>query len=268
MDEKTPDASGGPGSQREERAVGATSPNHRGRPSRQAAGGAVRQDLTQALADLARQLQRQTDPRSVMHLIVSAVPGTIPGAEEATLSLVQNRRRVLSEAFTSDWARRFDQLQQEVGQGPCMDAMYQQETVRVDDLSADPRWPALARRVADELGLSSILSFQLFVHANDLGSLNLLARRPNAFTDETERIGLLFATHAAIAVADAQDLNNVSTALASRDVISQAKGILMERYKLTADMAFQALARVSMHTNTKVRDVADTLVRTGAFPEG
>ncbi len=59
---------------------------------------------------------------------------------------------------------------------------------------------------------------------------------------------------------------NYQRALESRAVIDQAKGILMERYELTADLAFQALTRVSMQTNTKVRDVADTLVRTGVFP--
>ena len=111
--------------------------------------------------------------------------------------------------------------------------------------------------------MASIVSFQLFVHANDLGSLNLLARRPNAFTDESERIGLLFATHAAIAVADAQDLSHVTTALASRDTIAQAKGILMERYKITAAMAFALLAKTSQNTNRKLQDVAETLTATG-----
>ena len=49
-------------------------------------------------------------------------------------------------------------------------------------------------------------------------------------------------------------------------MIDQAKGILMERFKLSADMAFQALARVSMETNTKVRDLAAQVVETGEFP--
>jgi GAF domain-containing protein len=215
------------------------------------------------MADLARQLQRQTDTQSVMHIIVSSVAGTIPGAEDATVSLVQNRQRVLSAAFTSDRARRFDELQQETGQGPCLDAMYQQQTVRVDDLATDPRWPELARRVTEELGVASMLAIHLFVHANDLGSLNLLAHRPNAFTDEAERIGLLFASHAAVALADAQDLNHVGAALANRDVIGQAKGILMERYKITAPMAFALLAKTSQETNRKLYDVAETLTQTG-----
>jgi transcriptional regulator with GAF, ATPase, and Fis domain len=263
VNEKTPDASDGLDAQRRETAESANPAGLRGRPSSQATGDVVRQDLTQAMADLARRLQRQSDPQSVMNVIVSAVVGTIPGAEEATVSLVHNRQRVLSAAFTSDRARRFDELQQETHEGPCLDAMYQQRTVRVGDLLSDPRWPQLARKVAEELGVASMLSFQLFVHANDLGSLNLLARRPNAFTDESERVGLLFATHAAIAVADAQDLNHVAKALASRDTISQAKGILMERYKITAPMAFALLAKTSQDTNTRLNDVAEILTQTG-----
>jgi len=263
VDEKFPHASDDPGVQPRAAAEGAGAANHRGQPSQRATGEARRPDLTQVMADLARRLQRQTDPQSVIHVIVSAAPGTIPGAEEATVSLVQNRQRVLSAAFTSDRARRFDELQNETRQGPCLDAMYQQQTVRVDDLATDLRWPELNRRATEELGVASMLSVQLFVHANDLGSLNLLARRPHAFTDESERIALLFATHAAIAVADAQDLNHVSTALASRDTISQAKGILMERYKVTAATAFAMLAKVSQETNRKLSEIAETLTRTG-----
>jgi transcriptional regulator with GAF, ATPase, and Fis domain len=237
----------------------------RGSPSSGAGGDAVRDDLSQRLADMARALQRQAGAPAVMELIVSAAARTIPGAEEATISLVQGRRRVASAAATSELARRFDDLQQETGQGPSVDAMYEQTTVRVDDLATDPRWPELARRATAELGVASMLCFQLFVHENDLGALNLLARRTAAFTDESERIGLLFASHAAIAVADARHVNHITTALGSRDLIGQAKGILMERYKITADMAFALLAKTSQDTNRKLHEVAELLTRTGTL---
>jgi hypothetical protein len=97
------------------------------------------------------------------------VAGTIPGAEEGSITLVHNRRRVVSAAVTSEVAGLFDDLQQELHQGPCLDAMYHQQTVRVDDLATDPRWPELTHRAAAELGLASMLSFQLFVRDNDLG---------------------------------------------------------------------------------------------------
>jgi AmiR/NasT family two-component response regulator len=108
----------------------------------------------------------------------------------------------------------------------------------------------------------------LFVEGDDLGALNLLARQPGAFTDESERVGLLFASHTAVALAQAQKLNHLSTALVSRDVIGQAKGILMERYKISASQAFALLARASMDTNRKLHEVAEYLTDTGVLATG
>jgi transcriptional regulator with GAF, ATPase, and Fis domain len=142
--------------------------------------------------------------------------------------------------------------------------MWQQQTTRVDDLAADPRWPVLGPR-AGERGVGSMLCLQLFVHEDTLGALDLLAYEKWAFTDDSEHIGLLLASHAAIAVADAQKLDHAGIALVNRDVIGQAKGILMERFKITADEAFDVLAKVSQDTNRKVYAVAENLTRTGTF---
>ena len=236
----------------------------RGQPSAQAAGTGAGgdDDLSQRLADLAREMQRQPASTDVMDVIVSAVVGMVPGAEEASISLAKRGRHVVSSAATSDLPRRFDELQEETRQGPCMDAMYEHQTIRVDDLATSRLWPELARRVG-EIGVSSMVCFQLFVAGDDLGALNVLARRPGAFTDESERIGLMFASHAAIAMAQAQKLNHLGFALASRDVIGQAKGVLMERYKITSDQAFALLAKASQDTNRKLHEVAEYLTHTG-----
>jgi GAF domain-containing protein len=241
--------------------------DRRGRPSSQAGATAAGHDLSQLLADLARDMQRQGSSAQVMDLIVSAAVATVPGAEAASISLVERRRRVVSAAATGDMPRRFDDLQQQTRQGPCLDAMYEHETMRVDDLAEESRWPELARR-ARELGVAGVLCFQLFVSGDDLGALNLLASRPRAFTDESERVGLLFASHAAVAVAQAQKLNHLSTALSSRDLIGQAKGVLMERYKITADQAFALLAKASQDTNHKLIEVAEYLTQTGVLDTG
>jgi GAF domain-containing protein len=233
----------------------------RGKPSANATS-AVNVSLSQRLADLARNMQREASPQAVLDIVVRAVVGTIPGAEEASITLVQARHRVMSAAVTGDLARRFDELQQETGQGPCMDAMYNQETVRVDDLAADQRWPDLAHR-AVQLGVCSMLSFQLFVDSGDLGALNLLSRRAGAFTDESERIGLLYTSHIAVALAGAQAVGHLTTALARRDSIGQAKGILMERFKVTADQAFALLAALSQETNVRLSEIAERLALTG-----
>src|SRR3954471_15162229 len=239
--------------------------NQRGQPSTQDTGTTVDlDDLARRLAAAARGLQQQSDPEQVLDHIVGLAVAMVPGADEATITMVRGRRHVYSAAATGDLARWFDVLQDETGEGPCLDAMWQQQTVRVDDLAGDPRWPVLGPR-AGERGVGSMLCLQLFAHEDTLGALDLLAREKAAFTDESEHIGLLLASHAAIAVAGSQKLERAAIALANRDIIGQAKGILMERFRLTADQAFEVLAKVSQDTNRKLYAVADDLARTGTL---
>jgi GAF domain-containing protein len=110
------------------------------------------------------------------------------------------------------------------------------------------------------------MCFKLFVQGDQLGGLNLYGSRPGVFDDESQDIGQMFAAHAAVAVAGAEHEENLRTAVSSRDVIGQAKGILMERHKLTADQAFGVLARVSQELNRKLADIAREVSDTGALP--
>jgi GAF domain-containing protein len=237
--------------------------NQRGQPSAQDTGTTIDlDDLAHRLAEAARGLQQQTDPQHVLDRVVSLAVAMVPGADEATITMVRARRHVYSAAATGDLARWFDVLQNETGEGPCLDAIWHQQTTRVNDLATDPRWPVLGPR-AGARGVGSMLCLQLFVHEDTLGALDLLAHEKLAFTDESEHIGLLLASHAAIAVADAQELGHAVIALVNRDLIGQAKGILMERFKITADQAFDVLAKVSQDTNRKVFAVAEDLTRTG-----
>ena len=87
-----------------------------------------------------------------------------------------------------------------------------------------------------------------------------------AFTDESERVGLIFAAHAAIAYADARKEYQLAQALATRDLIGQAKGILMERYKITGERAFLVLTRASQTSNRKLHDIATDLIAHGTIP--
>ena len=111
-----------------------------------------------------------------------------------------------------------------------------------------------------------MLSFQLYVERDNLGALNLYSADACAFDDESEHVGLLFAAHAAVAMAGARRQEQLTHAVTVRDLIGQAKGILMERYKITADQAFQVLARASQQTNRRLADVADELTQTGSVP--
>lgn len=223
------------------------------------------QDLAAHLTQIARMLQQQGGEQATMDAIVHAAVGTIPGAEHAGIMTVLRRSEVSTVATTGELPCEVDQVQLETGQGPCLTALYEKKIVSVPDLEQESRWPLFADRVV-KLEVASMLSFQLFVQDEDLGALNLYSSRVHAFDDESRHVGSLFAGHAAIALSTAQERRHLGEAVQTRDLIGQAKGILMERHGLDADQAFAALTRVSQLTNTKLRELAEQLTRTGKLP--
>jgi hypothetical protein len=131
-------------------------------------------------------------------------------------------------------------------------------------MAVEERWPDFVARATD-YAVGSMLSLQLFVRGDDLGVLNLFSSQPNGFDDESEHVGLLFASHAAIAMSGAQEKEQLRSAIEFRDLIGQAKGILMERYKISSDRAFQVLTRASQTRNRKLHDIAFELVTQGSL---
>jgi transcriptional regulator with GAF, ATPase, and Fis domain len=223
------------------------------------------EELAGQLSSLARALHQEGDPQLMLHGIVQAAVQLIPGCEQASISAVAGRRHVTSRAPSGELARTVDALQEEVGQGPCLDAVFEDETVRVPDMAGERRWPQFASR-ASAAGVGSMLAFQLYVDGDSLGALNLYSRESGAFDSESEHVGLLFASHAALAYAAAQQHTALTRTVATRQVIGQAQGILMERHKVTADQAFALLVGASQHSNVKLRDLADRLVHSGVLP--
>jgi GAF domain-containing protein len=222
--------------------------------------------LGDVMSRVARQLQDEHgDVEATLQAITTTAVRVVPNAGECSISYVTGRSRVEPRASSSDWPRELDALQGRIGQGPCLDAVWETEVVRVDDVAADRRWPDFARQAA-QLGAGSMLCFQLFVTGDQLGAFNLYSRTPGAFDDESQEIGLMLAAHAAVALAGAEHESDLRAGMGSRDVIGQAKGILMERHKLTADQAFGVLTRVSQQLNRKLVDVAGELTHTGAVP--
>lgn len=219
-------------------------------------------DLAEVLGDVARQLNAEADLAALLPAITLSSVETIPGADYAGISLVKQGREVESVAATDELVVQADAAQEQLGEGPCLDAAFVHDTFRIDDLQAEQRWPRYRTR-ALELGIRSSLSFQLFVEERNLGALNLYSRQPHAFEDDDQQIGRLFAAHAAIALRGAQREDELQGALRSRDAIGMAKGILMERYKIKEDRAFEMLVRASQSAHIKLRDVAEYLVHSG-----
>jgi hypothetical protein len=216
------------------------------------------------LSELARSLESEDDTETLFDDLVAAAVAQIPGVDEGSISVVVQRRDVTSQSPSGELPKTVDALQAETGQGPCLDAVFDHKTVDVPDMRQESRWPKFASRAADA-GAGSMLSFQLWVEGDNLGALNLYGRQPYSFDEESVQVGLLFVSHAAVALAGAQKRDHLLAAISTRDLIGQAKGILMERYKIDAQQAFRLLARVSQVSNRRLRDVAEELALTGEF---
>jgi transcriptional regulator with GAF, ATPase, and Fis domain len=237
----------------------------KGQPSTANTGTADFNQLAEGFGGLARSLEEHDDPDVMLAEIIAAAVAMVPGADEGSVSVVTGRRHIGSQAPTGDLPVQVDALQEQTQQGPCLDSAYEHQTVRVADMASEERWPQFARR-ASEAGAASMLSLQLYVEGDNLGALNLYSRTPNAFDDESEQVGLLFASHAAVAYAGVRKEAQLAKAVASRDLIGQAKGILMERYKVSPERAFLVLTRISQASNRKLHDVAAELVHHGTVP--
>lgn len=239
----------------------AVEPPPHSRQAQGSSGQSAEIGLARQLSELARQMHAEPDMAALLRRITDASVIEVDGADHAGISLIEGKL-VRTEAATGDVMSSLDQLQYQLQQGPCLSSLREQITVRSDDLRHEDRWPKFAA-AAIEHGVHSMLAVQLFVDGDNLGALNLYANNPNAFTDHDESTAMLLAAHAAIAMKGNQDATNLRIALQSRDIIGQAKGILMERYKIGPAEAFDLLAMASQRTNRKLRDVADALDTTG-----
>jgi GAF domain-containing protein len=230
-------------------------------------------NAAEALERLGRLSLRELSMDSLLQTVAELARTVMPGNPEASVTLLV-KDKPSTVVSTGQFAVDLDETQYERGHGPCLHAARTGELTEITDTRADTRWRDYAQRAAEAGNLSS-LSVPLAIDKDEQvsGALNLYARKPDAFDEDSRAAAQSFGPHAAVAAGNlyayqsARDMaDNLQAALESRAVIDQAKGILIERHKLTPDQAFQLLGQVSMNTNRKVRDVADQLVHTGELP--
>ena len=173
-------------------------------------------------------------------------------------------RTIDTPASSDEVGRLVDAIQYEVGEGPCLEVIRQHQTFSTDDLLTESRF---SKRAAEETGVRSMVAFRLFADQETMGALNLYAKVPAAFTEDAVHMGVVFAAHASVALNAAQTEEELRAAIVTRDVIGQAKGILMARQHVTADEAFSILRRASQRLNLKLRDVADTVAAQSGPPD-
>ncbi|MGY1679271.1 ANTAR domain-containing protein [Geodermatophilus sp. SYSU D01176] len=205
----------------------------------------------------------------VLQRVTDLVKTVMPGGPEASITLLVGQSPS-TVAATGQVALDLDEGQYERGHGPCLHAAATRQITEIPDTRSDTRWPEHARRAAERGTLSS-LSVPLVIDDPQVsGALNVYARPPNAFDEDSRSVASRCAPYAAVAAGNLslyrralKRMETLEAAVASRAVIEQAKGILMERHDVTADGAFRILARASVHTHITVRRLAEHLVHTG-----
>ena len=225
------------------------------------------QTFATSLAALAVAIKREglTDEQHALAVITEGAVAIIEGAEHSAVVVQAGPARLEALSVYGSLPHLVMGLQNEVGQGPCLEAVSQTSQVVVCDVSAETRWPVFCAR-AQPMGVGSMLCTPLAVDDRIVGSLSLVSSRPHAFDEEAGELAAVFAAHATLALVGAEEVRNLTAMVSSRDVIGQAKGILMERLKLTNQEAFATLVRASQKHNIKLRVLCEQLIRTGALP--
>jgi hypothetical protein len=223
-------------------------------------------------AALAEELLEEHDETKVLSQICERAMDFVPGVDFCGITLRGPRRRLESACATDERAEASDALQRDLGEGPCMEAAHDvKQLYVVHDVRTDERWPRWGPR-AGELGIRGMVSVKLSSetiseeHA-PLGALNMYSGEIGWFGPGIVEVARIYAVHCANAVAQARQIGGLQRAVESRHQIGVAQGILMQRYGLDVDTAFDVLQRYSTTTNTKLRDVASRVVEHGGLPD-
>jgi GAF domain-containing protein len=217
-------------------------------------------DLALRMAELARVIAlRKVD--DVLVDVTTAAKELIPGVDLAGVLLVGKGNTHDTLAPTNDLMFKLDELQMRYGEGPCVEAALDEIVVRTDDFRNEPRFPKYAPEVV-KLGVLSALSFKLYTADRTAGALNLFGFEPKLWDSEAETVGMVLAAHAAAAILASREGDQLQSALSTRDRIGQAKGIIMERFKIDDVRAFAMLRQLSQDANIKLIDVAQRVIDT------
>ena len=220
-----------------------------------------RRHIQQVVA-LVDEMQRRapTEFEAVLRDINAATAESVPGAQYACVTVIDHDGDIQSLAATHQYPILLDDVQRETGEGPCLSAAWEHDIVKVADLNAETRWPDYRHAALAAAPVRSIVSFRMFGEGKRLGALNLYADAAGAFDEEAVELGLIFAAHTSVAWNMMRRDEQFRSALASRDLIGQAKGILMERFGIEAFAAFDLLRRLSQDSNVRLVDIAEKVV--------
>lgn len=222
-------------------------------------------DFHSHVAEAVREMSERSGVGDTLERAVQMCVETIAHCDMAGVSVVTDRSIETLVASDED-LRSIDDLQFRIHEGPCLDALRVDDFVTSGDLAHDTRWPTWGPELAARTGMRSSMSFRLFNTRGSFGVLNMYASRTDAFDHEDVLEGHVLAAMTAASAAASIKEAQLEQAIASRTVIGQATGMVMERFGLDADAAFSVIRRLSQAHNVKIHTLAREMVATGQVP--
>ena len=218
------------------------------------------------MLQLAIALAESKTVATTVHEVVKFAVESTGTAYGGVTMLQAGGRRFVTLGATCERVEQADHLQYELREGPCVDAAVAMKSVHSESLKTDERWPRWGP-AASELGFQSVISAEIHGRGQRIGALNLYGLEETQFDLEDIDLARLFAAQAAGALANMRNEEGLIHALDTRTMIGQAQGILMERFDLDADHAFDVLRRYSQESNRRIHDIVVELVKTRELPE-
>ncbi|GLY47802.1 ANTAR domain-containing protein [Lentzea sp. NBRC 102530] len=223
--------------------------------------------LTEAVLDqfesLTGALLGAATAEDALTFLVRTACAVIPGADLVSVTL-RSGDALTTAASSGAGAEQLDGIQAVAGRGPCLDVTTPEAPAQVqcDDVAAEQRWPEFAEAAVAQ-GHRALLTTALH---DRTGALTVWSARPDGLSSADARMAVLLAMHGSLALAHARLAEQAGLrqaelrrAIESRDVIGQAKGVLMQRLGISADEAFALLRTTSQHLNTKLVEIARTV---------
>jgi transcriptional regulator with GAF, ATPase, and Fis domain len=233
----------------------------------------IESDLSRSLLRVAAIPANEEVLDAALRLVVALARVTVTGADGVSVCL--SRHGALRTVAASDaTVTGMDRDQYATGEGPCVAAATEGHWFHVESLDDERRWPAFIPR-ARERGINSILSTPLLTETRPMGALNIYSLRARAFAKPELELSSMLASRASdLLVSAAMDVSmedlsrQLQEALKGRDVIAQARGVLMARHSVSADAAYTMLRRSSRQGNTPLRRVAEDLMGSTQAADG
>lgn len=220
-------------------------------------------DITDAMARAARTMRHETSLEETLQAVVESARYSVPGFDAVGISTVAKDGTIETRASTGGLVLTLDAVQYDLREGPCVDTLHEVDVLEVPGLRHDQRWPRYVP-AAVEAGVRAQMALKLYLDdQGTLGTMNFYSTEAEDIRPEASAIADLLAAHAAVALGHAREQQSLGEAVATRQVIGQAVGIVMERYGLPESRAFDFLVRTSSTSNIKLREIARQLVRQG-----